>query len=133
MRELQFRVYSYLDREFVYFDIYEGVPDIVGGYSIPQQYTGLKDLRKTKIFEGDIILHRRDNNKYKVVFDNQSASFKLLPVENVLVVDEQSSKFKIEKIIPILNNELSSRKIEEKTFDMLEINSIIIIANFIQE
>ena len=133
MRELQFRVYSYLDREFVYFDIYEGVPDIVGGYSIPQQYTGLKDLRKTKIFEGDIILHRRDNNKYKVVFDNQSASFKLLPVENVLVVDEQSSKFKIEKIIPILNKELSSRKIEEKTFDMLEINSIIIIANFIQE
>lgn len=133
MRELQFRVYSYLDREFVYFDIYEGVPDIVGGYSIPQQYTGLKDLRKTKIFEGDIILHRRDNNKYKVVFDNQSASFKLLPVENVLVVDEQSSKFKIEKIIPILNNELSSRKIEEKTFDMLEINSTIIIANFIQE
>jgi len=133
MRELQFRVYSYLDREFVYFDIYEGVPDIVGGYSIPQQYTGLKDLRKTKIFEGDIILHRRDNNKYKVVFDNQSASFKLLPVENVLVVDEQSSKFKIEKIIPIMNKELSSRKIEEKTFDMLEINSIIIIANFIQE
>jgi len=42
-REYKFRVYSFVDKEFIYFDIYDYPQGIAGGVSEPQQYTGFKD------------------------------------------------------------------------------------------
>lgn len=55
-REFKFRIYSFLDKEFHYFNIYEGVPQgIAGGVSEPQQYTEFKDIKANPIYEGDIL------------------------------------------------------------------------------
>lgn len=59
--ELKFRVWSFLDKSFHYFTIYEGVPSgIAGGLSEPQQYTGKKDKHGKDIYEGDIIIGLHD-------------------------------------------------------------------------
>ena len=51
-----FRVYSFLDKSFIYFDLDTGYPEgVAGGVGEVQQNTGLKDANKTPIFEGDII------------------------------------------------------------------------------
>ena len=42
-REFKFRVYSFVCKEFIYFDIYDYPQGIAGGVSEPQQFTGLKD------------------------------------------------------------------------------------------
>lgn len=59
-REHKYRVYSFLDKSFHYFDIYDYPSGIAGGVSEPQQYTGCHDSANKEIYEGDTVIELQE-------------------------------------------------------------------------
>ena len=51
MREYKFRIYSFISKSFIYFDIYDYPQGIAGGVSEPRQYTGCHDSANKEIYE----------------------------------------------------------------------------------
>jgi hypothetical protein len=53
--EFKFRIYSFLDKMFHYFDIYDYPSGIAGGVSEPQVFTQIQDIDGKDIYVGDIL------------------------------------------------------------------------------
>lgn len=77
-REFKFRIYSFISKSFVYFDIYDYPQGIAGGVSEPQQYLGRKDVDGKDIYDGDLVeLHTAANDHVVGVKENHYGLYQI--------------------------------------------------------
>jgi len=77
-REFKFRVYSFVSKSFIYFDIYDYPQGIAGGVSEPQQYLGRKDVDGKDIYDGDLVeLHTAANDHVVGVKENHYGLYQI--------------------------------------------------------
>ena len=78
MREYKFRIYSFISKSFIYFDIYDYPQGIAGGVSEPQQYLGRKDVDGKDIYDGDLVeLHTAANDHAVGVKENHYGLYQI--------------------------------------------------------
>jgi len=78
MREYKFRIYSFISKSFIYFDIYDYPQGIAGGVSEPQQYLGRKDVDGKDIYDGDLVeLHTAANDHIVGVKENHYGLYQI--------------------------------------------------------
>ena len=92
-REISFRYYAFATKEWFYYNLNEDngpTPDqlgVYGGLSVPQQFTGVKDINGKKIYEGDIVWldssfclpsWEKKNNIFEIVFHRGAFQLKAI-------------------------------------------------------
>jgi uncharacterized phage protein (TIGR01671 family) len=115
-REFKFRIYSFICKEFIYFDIYDYPQGIAGGVSEPQQYTGLNDKDNNPIFEGDLVeLHTAANDHAKNIKENHYGLYEIY----------WDRKYKLKEIKPnwffkVIDNDCASFNIMKAVGNVFE-------------
>ena len=111
MREYKFRIYSFISKSFIYFDIYDYPQGIAGGVSEPQQYLGRKDVDGKDIYDGDLVeLHTAANDHivgvkenhyglYQIYWDQKYKLKEIKPNWFLKVKDDDCASFNIMKVV----------------------------------
>ena len=111
MREYKFRIYSFVSKSFIYFDIYDYPQGIAGGVSEPQQYLGRKDVDGKDIYDGDLVgLHTAANDHsvgvkenhyglYQIYWDQKYKLKEITPNWFLKVIDNDCANFNIVKVV----------------------------------
>ena len=111
MREYKFRIYSFISKSFIYFDIYDYPQGIAGGVSEPQQYLGRKDVDGQDIYDGDLVeLHTAANDHavgvkenhyglYQIYWDQKYKLKEITPNWFLKVIDNDCANFNIVKVV----------------------------------
>ena len=110
-REFKFRIYSFISKSFIYFDIYDYPQGIAGGVSEPQQYLGRKDVDGKDIYDGDLVeLHAAANDHavgvrenhyglYQIYWHQKYKLKEIKPNWFLKVKDDDCASFNIMKVV----------------------------------
>ena len=111
MKEYKFRIYSFISKSFIYFDVYDYPQGIAGGVSEPQQYLGRKDVDGKDIYDGDLVgLHTAANDHsvgvkenhyglYQIYWDQKYKLKEIKPNWFLKVIDNDCANFNIMKVV----------------------------------